>query len=65
MNIPEFLNNSTDAIASISAPTQEAYRHLQNADRLIKEGKDPEAFAELDKSLEINPYSHLPLILFP
>jgi len=56
VNIPEFLNNTPDAIASISAPTQESYRHLQNALKLKKENKFPEAMAEVEISLQMNPY---------
>jgi tetratricopeptide (TPR) repeat protein len=56
VNIPEFLNGSGDAIASISAPTQESYRHFNAANELGKEGNLSEALAELEKSIEINPY---------
>jgi tetratricopeptide (TPR) repeat protein len=56
VNIPEFLNNSTDAIQSISTPTQESYRHYGNATDLAKAGKLPEALLEVEKSLQLHPF---------
>ncbi|MHC4394986.1 MAG: tetratricopeptide repeat protein [Planctomycetota bacterium] len=56
INIPEFLNNSSDAIASISAPTQESYRHFSKGQVLMYSGKYSEALAEFEKSLQHNPY---------
>ena len=56
VNIPEFLNNSHDAIVSISAPTREAYRYLRNAQKLKMKGKFNEALGQLEKSIELNPY---------
>ena len=57
VNIPEFLNNSVDAIVSIQTPTQESYRHIKQAFKFTKLGKYPEAMAELETSLSMNPYS--------
>ncbi|MBN2137495.1 MAG: tetratricopeptide repeat protein [Sedimentisphaerales bacterium] len=54
VNIPEFLNNSGDAITSISTPTQESYRHFKKSQELRKTGRYTEALAELDRSLELN-----------
>ena len=45
-----------DAIASISAPTQEAYRLYQEAHALIVEGKWAEAETVMDESILGNPY---------
>jgi tetratricopeptide (TPR) repeat protein len=56
VNIPEFLNNSTDAIASISTPVQDSYRHFHKANELVDSGQHAEALAELEKSLALNPY---------
>ena len=56
VNIPEFLNNSPDAIASISAPTQESYRHFKTAQELRDKGQYAEALAELEKSLQVNEF---------
>ncbi|MBL7154320.1 MAG: tetratricopeptide repeat protein [Phycisphaerae bacterium] len=56
VNIPEFLNNSPDAIASIRTPTQESYRHFKKAQELRGNGRDAEALAELEKSLQLNPF---------
>jgi len=54
VNIPEFLNNSTDAIVSISAPSQESYRHFTNAHRLREKGQYQEALDELERSIQLN-----------
>ncbi|HLB74102.1 MAG TPA: tetratricopeptide repeat protein, partial [Sedimentisphaerales bacterium] len=56
VNIPEFLNNSPDAIASISAPTHESYRHFKTAQELRDKGQYAEALAELEKSLRVNEF---------
>ena len=56
VNIPEFLNNSQDAIASISAPTQESYRYYKKGTNLTVLGKYSEAIPEFEKSLKLNPY---------
>ena len=56
VNIPEFLNNSPDAIASISAPTQESYRYYKTALKLMQNNQLPEAMAEVEISLQINPF---------
>ncbi len=56
INIPEFLNAPTDAIASIETPTQEAYRYLQEARKLIDSEQYAEALARINKSIEWNPY---------
>lgn len=56
VNIPEFLYNSTDAIASIETPSQQSYSHFNKANELAELGRFSEALAELEKSLELNPY---------
>jgi tetratricopeptide (TPR) repeat protein len=56
VNIPEFLNGSGDAIASINAPTQEAYRYYKEAQTLIMASKWTEAETVLDESIRVNPY---------
>jgi tetratricopeptide (TPR) repeat protein len=56
VNIPEFLNGPADAISSISTPTQESYRHYNNATELAKSNKLIEAMAEIEKSLELHPF---------
>jgi len=56
VNIPEFLNNSPDAITSISAPTQESYRYFKKGLKLSGQKKYAEAMTEFEKSKELNPY---------
>jgi tetratricopeptide (TPR) repeat protein len=56
VNIPEFLYNSPDAIASISTPVQDSYRHFRKAKELADSGQYAEALEELEKSLALNPY---------
>ena len=56
VNIPEFLYNSTDAIASIETPSQQSYSHFNKAGELAEQEQYLEALAELEKSLELNPY---------
>jgi tetratricopeptide (TPR) repeat protein len=56
VNIPEFLNNSPDAIASISAPSQESHRYFKKALALREKGQYPEALAELEKSIQIDEF---------
>jgi len=56
VNIPEFLYNSPDAIASISTPVQDSYRHFLKAKELADSGQYAEALEELEKSLALNPY---------
>lgn len=57
VNIPEFVNNRADAITSISAPMQEANRHLVIGDKFLKVGKYAEAVKEYEEAVRINPYS--------
>ena len=56
INIPEFLNNEQDAITSMSAPTQESFRHYNDGTRLMQQSKIVEAVLEFEKALELNPY---------
>jgi len=56
VNIPEFFNGPADAILSISTPTQESYRHYNNAAELAKSGRLEEAMGEIEKSLELHPF---------
>jgi tetratricopeptide (TPR) repeat protein len=55
VNIPEFLNNSADAIVSISAPTQDSYRHLKKGVKLAPLKEYSKARMEFEKSLRLNP----------
>jgi tetratricopeptide (TPR) repeat protein len=56
VNIPEFLNGPADSILSISTPTQESYRHYNNATELAKSNMLVEALGEMEKSLELHPF---------
>ncbi len=56
VNIPEFLNNTADAIISIRAPSQEYERYFKQGAELAKSGKYLEAIDKFNKTIEINPY---------
>ena len=56
VNIPEFLNNTPDAILSIKTPTQESYRYFRKGLAFVHSRNYHEALAEFEKSLQLNPY---------
>ncbi|MDF7824183.1 tetratricopeptide repeat protein [Pontiellaceae bacterium B12227] len=56
VNIPEFLNAPGDAITSISAPTQRAYRFYYKAWDQYKEQQNTEALKNVNTALRMNPY---------
>jgi tetratricopeptide (TPR) repeat protein len=56
VNIPEFVNNKQDAIASINTPTQQAYRYAKEGDRFMEGGAYDKAIKKYNKSLKLNPY---------
>ncbi len=68
VNLPEFVNISYEGLANISLPALDYLKHGKRAFKLLEEGKDDEAMAELEIAVKCQPdymegRTHLAVIL--